>query len=248
MKIKILLLTFILCTSGAFGQSKKEKIETLNIRIDSLNMEIKKRDIKYEQGVISNSRHNETLLSQIRKHENDIQSANIVIDSIQKSNNQLYENNLKLQKVVTILNDSISKLNRDIVSSSENETINILLNKIRSEYFFMDDFPDQNKVVRDSLLKKCDEDRCAYILLTNEFLVASYVMGFGNDFGTMIIDLKSKKDLMSDAKNGFYVDGFDKDKNTLIIGTSGYDNNGRYWRVGTWSFNEKIARLGKKEY
>ena len=70
------------------------------------------------------------------------------------------------------------------------------LSKIKSEYFFMDDFPEQNKLVRDSLFKKCDDDRCAYILLTNGFLVASYVMGFGNDFGTMIIDLKSKKDLI----------------------------------------------------
>jgi hypothetical protein len=38
MKIKILLLAFILCTSSAFGQSKKEIIETLNIRIDVIDI------------------------------------------------------------------------------------------------------------------------------------------------------------------------------------------------------------------
>ena len=248
MKNKILLLTFIISTSSVIAQSKKEIIEILNTRIDSLNIEIKKRDVRYEQEAISHSKNNQTLTSQIKDLEDNLKSAKMDFDSLQRINNQLNENHLKLQNQLGILNDSIAKLNREILNSSGNDIINNLLSKIKSEYFFMDDFPEQNKLVIDSLFKKCDDDRCAYILLTNGFLVASYVMGFGNDFGTMIIDLKSKKDLMSDEKNGFYVDGFDKDKNTLIIGTSGYDNNGRYWRVGTWSFNEKIVKLGKKEY
>jgi hypothetical protein len=248
MKNTILLLILIIFTSSVIAQSKKEIIEILSTRIDSLNTEMKKRDFKYEQEVISNIKNNQILLSQIEKHEDDLKSAKMDFDSLQRINNQLNENNLKLLKELGILNDSIAKLNREILSSSGNDTINNLLSKIKSEYFFMNDFPEQNKLVRDSLFEKCDDDRCAYILLTNGFLVASYVMNFGNDFGTMIIDLKSKKDLMSDEKNQFSVDGFDKNKNTLIIGTSGYDNNGRYWRVGTWSFNEKIVKLGKKEY
>lgn len=248
MKNTIILLTLLFSTSSVIAQPMEEIIEILSTRIDSLNKEIKKRDFKYEQEVISNIKNNQTLLSQIEQNGDDLKSMKMDFDSLQRINKQINENNLKLQNELSILNDSIAKLNGEILNSSGDDNINNLLIRIKSEYFFMDDFPEQNKLVRDSLFKKCDDERCAYVLLTNGFLVASYVMVFGNDFGTMIIDLKSKKDLMSNEKNGFYVDGFDKDKNTLIIGTSGYDNNGRYWRAGSWNFNEKIVKLGKKEY
>lgn len=63
MKNKILLLTFIISTSSVIAQSKKEIIEILNTRIDSLNIEIKKRDVRYEQEAISCSKNNQTLTS-----------------------------------------------------------------------------------------------------------------------------------------------------------------------------------------
>jgi hypothetical protein len=40
----------------------------------------------------------------------------------------------------------------------------------------------------------------------------------------------------------------DKENSILKISSEGYDNNGRYWQSGTWSFKEKIIKLGKKEY
>jgi predicted O-linked N-acetylglucosamine transferase (SPINDLY family) len=110
MKPKFLFLSFILSTAASFGQSKKEIIENLNYRIDSLNLEIKKRDVTHKKEIISNNKYSENLLSQIRNHENDIQSLKIVIDSIQKINNKISSNNLKLHKEFSTQKDSILKL------------------------------------------------------------------------------------------------------------------------------------------
>jgi hypothetical protein len=251
MKIKILLLAFILCTSSAFGQSKKEIIETLNIRIDSLNMEIKKRDIKHEQEVISNSKYNETLLSQIRKHENDIQLSKILIDSIQNINNQLSENNLKLRKKLVTLKDSISKLISNNLSSIDIEKANVAagLSKVKSKWdYFMAEFADVKYIIKDSLNEICNDERCVSFLLTNSFLVVTYRINEVVEFDTQIIDLNSNQDLLSSSKSKIYVEGFDKEKNILQISSEGYDSSGRYWQYGTWSFNEKTIKLGKKEY
>ena len=112
----------------------------------------------------------------------------------------------------------------------------------------MDNFPADTEIVRDSLIEICDENRCACILLTSGFLIASYRMGFGNDCGTKIIDLKTKTDVIINTFNTFYVKGFDKDLTRLNIETSGYDDNGRFWKSGTWGFLNRKAELGSKEY
>ena len=111
MKMKLILLTFVLSVFNVMAQSKKEIISTLNIRIDSLNTEIKKRAVKYEQEVILNIAYNETLKSKIRKQESDLQSAKIALDSSQKINEQLNENVSRLNNEVLTLNDSYSILN-----------------------------------------------------------------------------------------------------------------------------------------
>ena len=49
MKKSILLVTFLLLSLNIVAQSKKEIIETLKIRIDSLHSEIKNRDIIFEK-------------------------------------------------------------------------------------------------------------------------------------------------------------------------------------------------------
>ena len=201
MKNKILLLTFIISTSSVIAQSKKEIIEILNTRIDSLNIEIKKRDVRYEQEAISYSKNNQTLTSQIKDLEDNLKSAKMDFDSLQRINNHLNENHLKLQNQLGILNDSIAKLNREILNSSGNDIINNLLSKIKSEYFFMDDFPEQNKLVIDSLFKKCDDDRCAYILLTNKGLSTdNLVKEFKNRHG---IDFN--EELLERVKNRLYI-------------------------------------------
>jgi len=156
-----------------------------------------------------------------------------------------------LKKVV--ISDNAEQQRMEITNNIDDHVIDtvglsILLRQIQEEFFFMDNFPADIKIIQDSLIEICDENRCACILLTGGFLIASYQMGFGNDCGSKIIDLKTKEDVIVNTLNSFYVKGFEIDRKRLNIETSGYDDNGRYWRTGTWSFLNRKAELGSKEY
>lgn len=156
-----------------------------------------------------------------------------------------------LNKVV--ISDNTEQQHKEITNyivDHEIDTVglSILLRQIQEEFFFMGNFPADTDIFQDSLIEICDENRCACILLTNGFLVASFQIGFGNDCGTKIIDLKTKENVLVSSLESFYVKGFDKDLKRLKIETSGYDDNGRYWRTGTWGFLNRKAELGAKEY
>lgn len=152
-----------------------------------------------------------------------------------------------------VISDNREQQRKEITNNIADHVIDtvglsILLRQIQEEFFFMDNFPADIVIIQDSLIEICDENRCACILLTGGFLIASYRMGFGNDCGTKIIDLKTKTDVIINTFNTFYVKGFDKDLKRLNIETSGYDDNGRFWKSGTWGFLNRKAELGSKEY
>ncbi len=152
-----------------------------------------------------------------------------------------------------VISDNREQQRKEITNNIADHVIDtvglsILLRQIQEEFFFMDNFPADIVIIQDSLIEICDENRCARILLTGGFLIASYQMGFGNDCGTKIIDLKTKTDVIINTFNTFYVKGFDKDLKRLNIETSGYDDNGRFWKSGTWGFLNRKAELGSKEY
>ena len=137
------------------------------------------------------------------------------------------------------------------ISSTENTTADIMdvLIKVKSKWnYFMDDFSDVKYLVRDSLNKICNDDRCVSFLLTDGFLVATYKVNTLVEFDTQIIDLISNQNIIGSIKNKIYVESFDKEKNILIISSEGYDENGRYWQNGTWDFENKKLNLMTKEY
>jgi hypothetical protein len=108
MKILFLQLTLLLSVFNIKAQSKKEIISTLNIHIDSLNSEIKNRDVKFEIEVVSNNKYKESTIAQIKKLEYDLQSLKNNFDSINILNNKLYDDNLKLQSQLKTSKDSLS--------------------------------------------------------------------------------------------------------------------------------------------
>jgi hypothetical protein len=251
MKNKIFLLIFIISSSNVIAQSKKKIIEILNTRIDSLNIEIINRDVKNEQEAISFRNNNQTLISQIKKYEDNLKSVKLDFDSIQKINIQLNENNLNLRKELGNLKDSIYILQSKRSSINDNETVNIeaALRKIKNKWaYFMEEFTDLKYIIKDSLNEICNDERCVSFLLTNGFLVATYRINEVVEFDTQIIDLTSNQDILSSSKIKINVYGFDKRKNVLLVSNEDYDNNGRFWRYGTWGFKDKTLKLGKKEY
>ena len=108
MKILFLQLTLILSVFNVKAQSKKEIISILNIRNDSLNSEIKNRDVKFEIEVVSNGKYRESTMAQIKKLEYDLQSLKKNFDSINILNSKLYDDNLKLQSQLKTSKDSLS--------------------------------------------------------------------------------------------------------------------------------------------
>ena len=108
MKILFLQLTLLLSVFNVMAQSKKEIISTLNIRIDSLNSEIKNRDVKFELEVVSNNKDRESKMAQIKKLEYDLQSLKNNFDSINILNSKLYDDNLNLQSQLKTSKDSLS--------------------------------------------------------------------------------------------------------------------------------------------
>ena len=108
MKILFLQLTLLLSVFNVKAQSKKEIISILNIRIDSLNSEIKNRDVKFEIEVVSNNKYRESTMALIKKLEYDLQSLKNNFDSINILNSKLYDDNLKLQSQLKTSKDSLS--------------------------------------------------------------------------------------------------------------------------------------------
>ncbi len=108
MKILILQLTLLLSVFNVKAQSKKEIISILSIRIDSLNSEIKNRDVKFEIEGVSNNKYRESTMAQIKKLEYDHQSLKNNFDSINILNRKLNDDNQKLQSQLKTSKDSLS--------------------------------------------------------------------------------------------------------------------------------------------
>ena len=110
---KIVLFTFLLLNLNLFAQSKKEIIQTLTTRIDSLKLEITNRDIKFEKEQASSNSNKELMLLNISKLENNILVLNAKIDSAKKNNEQLQESITQLKSKLLVLNDSIVILKKE---------------------------------------------------------------------------------------------------------------------------------------
>ena len=256
---KIILFTFLLLNLNLFAQSKKEIIQTLTTRIDSLKLEITNRDIKFEKEQASSNSNKELMLLNISKLENNILVLNAKIDSTKKNNEQLQENITQLKSKLLVLNDSIVILKKEnklasnlSLSSSDDFKIKIkaAFEKIKNDEYtnnLFDNFSVEQDIIKDSFKEICD-DGCASVILTDKVLVMSYRVNGAASMRTYIIDLNTEKDIFSENNSYVYVSGFDKEKSVLKIETDGLDNIGRYFKSGTYNLKTKIFQLGKKEY
>ncbi len=264
MKKTVILFALLLLNLNLFAQSKKEIIQTLNIRIDSLKLEITNRDIKFEKEQATSNSHKELMLLNISKLENTIVYLKAQIDSANKNNVQLQETINQLNSKLLINNDSIVILKKEIsglnnklaqnLNQSSNDDFNKKLKaafeKIKNNEYtnnMFDNLSVEKDIIKDSYNEICDEG-CVSVLLTDKTLVMSYrAEGFQ---GTFIIDLNTGKDVLENQNSSIYVSDYDKVKGVLKIETDGLDNSGRgrYFRKGTFDLKTKILQLGKKEY
>ena len=257
MKKTILLFTFLLFSLNIIAQSKKEIIETLKIRIDSLHAEIKNRDINFEKAQALANSNKEAMLKSISKLEQDITLLKGQLDVAQKNNDKLLENNMQLNNRVAVLKDSISFLQNNLAAiqslSSDNDfdrKVQAAFDKIKNKEYtnnMFDSISVEKDIIKDSFNEICD-DGCVSFVLTEQILVMSYNVNGTAFMGTHIIDLNTGKDILNENNSYFYVNGFEKEKSILKIDTNGLDNNGRYWKYGTYNLKTKVCQFGKKEY
>ena len=256
---KNVLFTFLLLNLNLFAQSKKEIIQTLTTRIDSLKLEIKTRDIKFEKEQATTNTNKELTLLTISKLENNLVSLKEQFDSNKKNNEQLQESITQLKSKLLVLSDSIVILKKEnklasnlSLSSSDdfNKKVKDAFEKIRKEEYtdnLFDNCSVEKDIIKDSFNQICDVG-CVSFVLTEQILVMSYTYSGTAFMGTKIIDLNSGKNILNEDNSYVYVSGFDKEKNILKIETNGLDNKGRYWKNGTYNLKTKIFQLSKKEY
>lgn len=256
---KIILFTFLLLNLNLFAQSKKEIIQTLTTRIDSLKLEITNRDIKFEKEQASSNSNKELMLLNISKLENNILVLNANIDSTKKNNEQLQENITQLKSKLLVLNDSIVILKKEnklasnlSLSSSDdfNKKVKAAFEKIKKGEYnnnMFDNLSIEKDIIKDSY-KEINDEGFVSVVLTDKVLVMSYMIDGTHQ--TYIIDLNTGKDLLENQNSSIYVSDYDKEKGVLKIETNGLDNSGqgRYFRKGTYDLKTKILQLGKKEY
>jgi hypothetical protein len=264
MKKTLILFALLLLNFNLFAQSKKEIIQTLTTRIDSLQLEITNRDIKFEKEQAASKSNKELMLLNISKLENTIVNLKAQIDFAKKSNEKLQESINQLNSKLLINNDSIVVLKKEISSHNNklaqnlnqssnddfNKKVKAAFEKIKNNEYtnnLFDNLSVEKDIIKDSYNEICDEG-CVSVVLTDKVLVMSYrAEGF---MGTFIIDLNTGKDLLENQNSSIYVSDYDKEKGILKIETDGLDNSGqgRYFRKGTFDLKTKILQLGKKEY
>lgn len=258
MKKAILLFTFLLFSLQIVAQSKKEIIETLKIRIDSLHSEIKNRDINFEKAQAQANSNKEALQLTISKLEQDIAFLKGQLDVTQKTNDKLVENNTQLTIRVAELKDSISSIQQNIEAQEAQPIYSDFDRKVKAAFDSVnnyeytnnvfDNISVENDIIKDSFNQSCNDDGCISYVLTDQFLVMSYRVSGAADMGTFVIELNSGKNMINVNDRYIYVNGFDKEKNILKIETDNLDNIGRYWKKGTYNLKTKVCQLGKKEY
>jgi regulator of replication initiation timing len=256
MKKAVLLFTILHFSLNIVAQSKKEIIETLKIRVDSLHSEIKNRDINFEKAQALANSNKEAMQQTISKLEQDIAYLKGQLDVTQKTNDKLVENNTQLTIRVAELKDSITILQQNIeaqealpIYSDFDLKVRAAFEKIKNDEStnnMFDNISVERDIIKDSYNQICDNG-CVSFVLTDQILVLSYSAGVAF-MGTHIIDLNTGRELM-DGKNSYvYVTDYNEERGLLKIQTSGIDSKGRYIKEGTYNLRTKTSQLIKKEY
>jgi hypothetical protein len=259
MKKTILLFTILFFSLNIVGQSKKEIIETLKSRIDSLHSEIKNCDINFEKAQALANSNKEALQLTISKLEQDIAFLKGQLDVTQKTNDKLVENNTQLNNRLAVLKDSVTFLQKNLAAKASLSSDSDFDKKVKAAFeklkrneilsYWLDSISLEKDIIKDSYNEVCnDNGECTSFVLTEQFLIVSYRANGPGPKEILIIDLNSGKNIINENESYLYVNGYDKEKGILKIETDGLDNNGRYWKEGTYNLKTKIRQLGKKEY
>lgn len=113
---KFIALVFVLTYSTIYSQSKKEQIQSLNFKIDSLNNVIKNNNLSFNEEVNNLKKENLQLSNAISKDkitfEEKISSVNDSLLILNNFNKNLNAKISKQQEIIELLNNALSIENR----------------------------------------------------------------------------------------------------------------------------------------
>ncbi len=240
-----------LVVSNLAAQSKKEVIETLTFKIDSLNNVLSSLRIESNSEIESKEEEIVALSSEIAKLKSETLQQEFFIDSLKQMNLELVDRIQIANGQIKMLNDSISELKKVITSDKVlvSGRVANAFDKVKSKWsYFMNAYSVEECVILDSLNRICDDERCVSFLLTNNFLIVSYEVKEVAECDTQIINLDSGKEVLNEGENNIYVEVYDKENHILLISSQGYDNNGHFWQEGTFNLGDNSIFLGRKSY
>jgi hypothetical protein len=115
----------------------------------------------------------------------------------------------------------------------------------------LDDFTEDQLLTRfqtkDDISEICNDDYCLSFLRTPDYIVTSYRMRFGTGTKTSIIVLSSGLEFLDDTKErNFYLESYSSIGRIIGVSNSGYDDDGRYFRQGTFRFSDSKLTYNEK--
>lgn len=114
---KFIALVFVLTYSTIYSQSKKEQIQSLNFKIDSLNTIINNNNIRFNEEVNNLKKENLQLSNAISKDkitfEEKISSVNDSLSRLKNININLNAKISKQKELIELFNDAFTIENRD---------------------------------------------------------------------------------------------------------------------------------------
>lgn len=262
--MKINLIAFLLLTSGlVFSQSKKEQIEILKNRVDSLNMIINNERSFNIQSAIERDAKITTLESQIR-------SSNELNKSLKTSLQNKELENSNMIKDRDLLRKDIDRLNRQI--EIKNDSLNYYTNLETSflkdtlfrikQFLKSDEFNNIKKNIyglefnylQNIWIESIDDtnanrelfinyftwgvDETHIMFLHNDYIIFSYHLTAGSNTGTLIYDRK---------RNTYTTQYFFTSmllNNELYVTREGYDN-GHWWQGGVMNIKSGAVKWDK---
>jgi hypothetical protein len=113
---KFIALVFVLTYSTIYSQSKKEQIQSLNFKIDSLNNVIKNNNLSFNEEVNNLKKENLQLSNAISKDkitfEEKISSVNDSLSLLKNINKNLNAKISKQKEIIELFNNALSIENR----------------------------------------------------------------------------------------------------------------------------------------
>ena len=274
MKHHFIFLILLVIYNFSSAQSKKEELQLLNQRIDSLKIAYTAENARLTNQIhdlraniselqtklnTTEKKLTETkdLQSQTKRNYDNIKNTRFS-DSI-KYTNEIDQYVKKVNKIYDSIHQSklflsnwfMRNLNISIPNASAIQTtIPDLSNEVKTELLEQEYWLANVKVTEIDNIKQgikldlSDENYDKRLFLSSDYLIVSYHLTAGSDGHSILIDLKQ---MTSTFLESLFVNEIDSN-GSLIVEKDYYDDEGHVWETGSYDVKSQRYRMISKEH